>query len=338
MSVKKNDAMAMTLRLYDLKHKHTLVEKHYPTSFFDLDEGGIKEHTTYLDSFLGQGFYREIYFEGVHIGFGDVHLAHTLHLGFESDFETIEMHFTLKGKSTAHTSQFDKQISFSSNSHNLLYTNGLGGKMQWESQLFQLCEINLRPDFFTRFLPTDHLLFEQFRNAIEKGQSSLLHPQHYQINHQMYQIIEQIIHCDKKGVFKRLFLEAKVIELLLLQLEQFYGDQPYQGSLKRSDIDKIYAVRDFMVHNLDSTHSLLDLAHQVGTNDFILKKGFKELFGTTVFSFWAHEKMEHAKQLLAEQALTVSEVSERIGYKNQRHFSTAFKKKYGFSPSETVKG
>jgi AraC-like DNA-binding protein len=48
--------------------------------------------------------------------------------------------------------------------------------------------------------------------------------------------------------------------------------------------------------------------------------------------------MEYAKQLLSEQSLTVSEVSERIGYKNQRHFSTAFKKKYGFSPSETSKG
>ena len=337
-SVKKNDFMAMTLRLYDLKHKHTLVEKNYPTSFFDLEEGGIKEHTTYLDSVLGKGFYKEIYFDGVHIGFGDVRLAKALHLGFESNFETIEMHFTLKGKSTAHTSQFDKDISFSAHSHNLLYTNGLGGKMQWDAQPFQLCEINLRPDFFTRYLPEDHPLFAQFRNAIEKGKSSLLHPQHYQISHQMYQLIEQIITCEKKGMFKRLFLEAKVIELLLLQLEQFYGDEPYKGSLKQTDIDRIYAVRDYMMQNLDSTQSLLGLAHQVGTNDFILKKGFKELFGTTVFAFWAHEKMEHAKDLLSDEVLTISEVSERIGYKNQRHFSTAFKKKYGFSPREIQKG
>lgn len=329
--------MASILRIYDLKHKQTLVEKEYPSTLFGMEKEGIKEHTTYLNSFLGKGYYKEIYFEGVHIGFGNVHLAKALLLGFESNFETIEMHFTLKGKSTAYTSQFDRKISFGAHAHNLLYSNGLTGKMQWENEAFQLCEINLSPDFFARFLPKDHLLFDTFRNAIEKGKSSLLHPQHYQINHQMYQIIEQIIHCDKKGIFKRLFLESRVIELLLLQLEQFSEDSPYQGTLKRQDIDKIYAVRDFIIHNLTSTHSLLDLAHQVGTNEFILKKGFKELFGTTVFSFWANEKMEFAKQLLIEQEFTIGEVADRIGYKNPRHFSTAFKKKFGISPSNLSK-
>ncbi|WP_255493747.1 AraC family transcriptional regulator [Myroides sp. WP-1] len=326
--------MAMTLRLYDSKHKQTLVEKEYPSTYFDLGKDGIKEHTTYLNSFLGRGFYKEIYFDGIHIGFGDMQLAHKLLLGFDSNFETIEMHFTLQGKSTAYTSQFDRNISFNAHAHNLLYTNGLGGKMEWEHACFQQVEINLRPEYFAKFTPTDHPLFDQFRNAIAKGKSSLLHPEHYQINHQMYQIIEQIIHCDKKGIFKRLFLEAKVIELLLLQFEQFCDKLPYQGSLKQHDIDKIHAVRQYILQHLDSHYSLLDLAHIVGTNEFILKKGFKELFGTTVFSFWAHAKMEHAVHLLREGVLNISEISDQIGYKNQRHFATAFKKKYGVSPSQ----
>ncbi|WP_353120464.1 AraC family transcriptional regulator [Myroides odoratus] len=327
----------MTLRLYDIKHKHTIVEKEYPTSFFELEGGAVQESVTYLDSFMGRGYYKELYFDGVHIGIGNVKLAQKVLLGFESDFETIEMHFTMKGKSTARTSQFDQPVCFEAHSHNILYTNGLGGHMQWESEDFHLCEINLRPEFFKRFLPHDHHLFDRFRNAVEQGKSSLLHPEHYPINHQMYEILHQIIYCDKQGIFKRLFLEAKVIELLLLQLEQFYGESPYQGSLKKQEIDKIYAVRDFMLQNLDSTYSLVDLAHRVGTNEFILKKGFKELFGTTVISFWTHEKMEHAKTLLADQTLNISEISDRIGYKNQRHFSTAFKKKYGVSPSALYK-
>lgn len=323
----------MTIRLYDIKHKHTIVEKEYPTPFFEPEEEGIRERVTHLDSFMGRGYYKEIYFDGVHIGIGNVRLAQRLHLGFESDFETIEMHFTFKGKSTARTSQFDQNISFDAHSHNILYTNGLSGQMQWESEDFHLCEINLQPAFFKRFLPHDHLLFDRFRNAVEKGKSSLLHPTHYTINHQMYQLLEQIMHCEKKGAFKRLFLEAKVIELLLVQLEQFYGEAPYQGALKKQDIDKIYAVRDFMLQHLDCTHSLVDLAHRVGTNEFILKKGFKELFGTTVISFWTDQKMEYAKALLADQVFNIGEIADYVGYKNQRHFSTAFKKKYGLSPS-----
>lgn len=328
----------MTLRLYDLKHKHIVVEKEYPTSFFDTPDGTVKESITHLDSFMGRGYYKEIYFDGVHIGIGNVRLTQPVLLGFESDFETIEMHFTLKGSSRAQTSQFDQPISFDAHSHNILYTNGLGGRMQWESEDFHLCEINLRPEFFKRFLPSDHHLFDRFRQAVEKGKSSLLHPEHHIINHEMHQILNQIIHCDKKGIFKRLFLEAKVIELLLLQLEQFYGESHYQGSLKKQDLDKIYAVRDFMLDNLDCTYSLVDLAHQVGTNDFVLKKGFKELFGTTVISFWTNQKLEYAKKLLTDNNLNISEISDSIGYKNQRHFSTAFKKKYGVSPSVYMRG
>ncbi|QHC85138.1 AraC family transcriptional regulator [Empedobacter brevis] len=327
----------MALRLYDVKNNQILVEKEYPASFFDVDKNALKETTTYLNSSIGKGFYQEIYFDGVHIGFGDMHLPHKLLLGFETDFETIEMHFALKGKSTAQTTKFDRNISFDSHSHNIIYTNGLCGKMQWESDHFQICEINLSKSFFKRFLPHESQLFDKFKNAIEKGISSLLHQQHHQINHQMYQILEQIIQCKKKELFKRMFLEAKVIELLLLQLEQFHTASPYKGTLKRKDIDKIYVVRDFIVNNLNSSYSLIDLAHQAGTNEFILKKGFKEIFGTTVFSFWANEKMEYAKALLTEQHLTISEIAYLIGYKNQRHFSSAFKKKFGISPSQLYK-
>lgn len=102
---------------------------------------------------MGRGYYKEVYFDGVHIGIGNVRLAQKVVLGFESDFETIEMHFTFKGKSTARTSQFDQKVSFDAHSHNILYTNGLGGEMQWESEDFHLCEINLSQNSLSVFYP-----------------------------------------------------------------------------------------------------------------------------------------------------------------------------------------
>lgn len=331
------NTILMILKLYDANHHYTLIEKEYSSSYFNTTLQPVKENITYIDSFLGKGCYKELYFDGVHIGFGDAILPKPLQLGFESNFETIEMHFNLKGQNTARTPHFNKDICFTAHAHNILYTNGIHGKMKWENSPFQLCEINLEPSFFKKFLPQDSPIFERFRNSIEKGSSGLLNPQHHRISYQMYEIIEQIMQCKREGLFKKMFLESKVIELLLLQLEQFQTESPYVGSLKKQDIDKIYAVRNFIVQNINSTHSLIDLAHEVGTNDFILKKGFKELFGTTVFGFWADEKMEYAKQLLSNQQLNITEVSELIGYKNQRHFSSAFKKKYGIVPSQWMK-
>lgn len=327
----------MNLRLYDTEKQFTIIEKQYGSVYFDTDTNPVKENITHIDSFLGQGYYREIYFDGVHIGFGDALLSNALKLGFESDFETVEMHFTLKGKSEATSTNFNKDICFGTHSHNIIYANQMTGKMQWDSEVFQLCEINLTPAFFKKFLPTDHSLFDSFRNTIEKQNSNLLNPTHQYITHQMYEIIDQIMHCQRKGLFKKMFLEAKVLELLLLQLEQFDTGTLAKNSLTKKDIDKVYAVRDYILTHLDSTHTLVDLAHQVGTNDFILKKGFKELFGTTVFSFWADQKMQYAKELLLDQNLNISEIADSIGYKNPRHFSSAFKKKYGVSPSKFMR-
>lgn len=322
--------------MYDNEKNITLIEKEYPDWNISSEEG-IIERTTFIEHYFGKGFYKEIYFEGVHIGFGDTLLRNSVRLDFESDFETIEMHFALKGKSTVSTNVLDKSVSFTPHQHNIIYANGMCGKMLWESDQFQLCEINLAPEFFKKFLPLEHHLFDVFRNTMEKGKSGLLAKSHHPVSHKMYQIVDEIMNCERTGIFKRMFLEAKVIELLLLQLEQFTDNSFLNTSIKKVDVDKIYAVREFILQNLDAACSLIDLAHKVGTNDFILKKGFKELFGTTVFAFWNNAKMEQAKQLLTEQNMTVSEVSRQIGYKNPRHFSAAFKRQFGILPSQFKK-
>lgn len=326
----------MTLRLYDLEYHNVLMEKEYPQSFYT-NNHEIEESVTCLEHFIGNGVYKEIYFEGVHIAYGDAVLSNKIHLGFESDFETIEMHFALKGSSSARAEKFENEISFGAHRHNIIYANKICGEMKWESDQLQLCEINLAPSFFKKFLPPDHPIFDNFRNAVEKGSSGLIKKQHLLITNEMHEIIHQIINCQRQGIFKKMFLEAKVIELLMLQLEQFSEDSVSTLSIKKSDVDKIYAVREFILQNLDAGCSLIELAHNAGTNDFILKKGFRELFGTSVFAFWNDAKMEQAKELLIKENLNITEVSLLSGYKNQRHFSTAFKKKYGVLPSQLRK-
>lgn len=323
----------MTLRLYDEKIGQTLIEKEYPDTFF-LNDGDIRECITYLKPPYGSGFYHEICFGSVHIGFGNISLAHKLLLYFETDFDSVEMHFTLHGKSSAISENFQKTVSFESYQHNIIYAHHMRGKMEFDGSDMKLLEINLAPEFFKKFLPENSELFNTFRTAIEDQNSCLMAPDHHRISLEMYQILNDIMNCERKGAFKRIYLEAKVSELLLLQLEQFFKNESSKSSLIKRDEDKIYAIRDYILHNLHQTCSLIDLAHRFGTNEFTLKKGFKEVFGTTVFNFWNDTKMDQAKRLLLEGSLNISEISDRMGYKNPRHFSAAFKRKYNVIPSK----
>jgi AraC-like DNA-binding protein len=323
----------MTLRLYDEKLGRTLIERKYPNTYF-LNDGDIKECITHLKPPYGNGFYHEICFGNIHIGFGNISLENKMLLYFETDFDSVEMHFALKGKSSATSENFHKKVSFESYQHNIIYAHQMCGKMEFDGCETQILEINLAPDFFKKFLPEDSELFNVFRNSIDKQKSCLINPNHSRINLEMYQILNDIMNCGRKGIFKRIYLEAKITELLLLQLEQFLENENSKSSLLKKDEEKIYAVKDFIVNNLDKNCSLIDLAHQVGTNEFTLKKGFKELFGTTVFNFWNDTKMEQAKKMLIEGNLNINEISDIMGYKNPRHFSAAFKRKYNLIPSK----
>jgi AraC family transcriptional activator of pyochelin receptor len=68
-------------------------------------------------------------------------------------------------------------------------------------------------------------------------------------------------------------------------------------------------------------------------NEFKLKKGFKLLFGTTIFHYLREKRMEYARKLLLDCSLSVEEVAHKLGYEHAHHFSTAFKKFYKTCPS-----
>ena len=149
----------------------------------------------------------------------------------------------------------------------------------------------------------------------------------------MYGLIHDMHHSPYSGYFKGIYLEAKAIELFLLQVKQLEREDRTAGSkLKPGDIERLYAIRDFITEHFDQHVTITDLARKAGINQMKLKNGFKELFGMTVFGFLSDIRMGKAKQLLVEEKLLVGEVSDRIGYKHAHHFTAAFKKKFGVLP------
>jgi AraC-like DNA-binding protein len=44
--------------------------------------------------------------------------------------------------------------------------------------------------------------------------------------------------------------------------------------------------------------------------------------------------MEQAKHMLLEQGKTVGEAADQAGYRNAHHFTAAFKKYFGYLPSQ----
>lgn len=148
----------------------------------------------------------------------------------------------------------------------------------------------------------------------------------------------ELIHCAYKGAMKRLYMESKAMELIAWfarDEEEEVGGRSF--ALRPDDVDKLRAARELVLNHAEQPLSIKELALRVGINEFKLKKGFRTLFGTTVFELVRRERMEKALWLMESESLNVGETAVSLGYSNLSNFTTAFRKHYGCNPSEYLK-
>ena len=147
--------------------------------------------------------------------------------------------------------------------------------------------------------------------------------------------LEQIFQCPFQGKTKQIYLESKCLELIALKLEQLKDrDKRTDPScvLKPDDVERIHLAKAILTDHPNDPPSLMELARQVSLNDYKLKVGFRQVFGTTVFGYLHQHRMEMARQLLAKQRMNVKEVAQAVGYANQSRFAAAFRKQFGMNP------
>jgi AraC-like DNA-binding protein len=313
--------------LIKIKQEEEVIElrEHIPLK----SEKGYSEHKISA----GKGIYKDFLFKGIHIGYANFLFEENTKISYANNTEAIKMHFVLSGntmmRSEIQTHQFE------SYHHNLIYSPKSKTSWEWEANNeLQLFEVSLKIDFLKKYVSKKDPYISLFIDAIEKKIPSCLLNKNLKATSEMLVIIKKITDCEREGIYKKMFIEAKIIQLLLLQLEQLCCNNcPIKCQLKNSDTLKMYQIRNIILSNLTKPFSLKELANQVGTNECTLKKGFKTIFGTTIFGFLNDVKMEKAQNLLIEQELTITQVAELVGYKNATHFTTAFKKKYGTLPS-----
>lgn len=157
-------------------------------------------------------------------------------------------------------------------------------------------------------------------------------------NHDWHPRIRQIIHQIFNEQFSplagRLFLESKMLELIAILLELQHRGSSDQCYAAHKDEERIRYVRDLLEQHLVDPPSLARLARLAGTNEFALKKGFKQVFGMPVFQYLQQLRMTRAMELLRQGGQSVGAVAMAVGYENMSAFTRAFRQAHGTAPSE----
>ncbi|MBL7753363.1 MAG: helix-turn-helix transcriptional regulator, partial [Chitinophagaceae bacterium] len=66
-------------------------------------------------------------------------------------------------------------------------------------------------------------------------------------------------------------------------------------------------------------------------------KGFRELFGSSVYDFVQQERIRKAKLFLQEGRYSIQEIALELGFSNTSNFTNAFKRLTGQAPSSWQK-
>lgn len=103
---------------------------------------------------------------------------------------------------------------------------------------------------------------------------------------------------------------------------------------KHSDKTNIRKTIDFLWENYHTNYTLKDVADQANLSPHHFIKVFKAETGLTPFEYLLHVKIERAKEMLKYKNFSITEVCFKSGFQNVSHFSAAFKRKTGASPSE----
>ena len=76
------------------------------------------------------------------------------------------------------------------------------------------------------------------------------------------------------------------------------------------------------------------LAQEIGISRTQLYRSMKEITGLNPSDFVRTIRLRQAAELLKDKNLNITQVAYSVGFSSQTHFSSAFKKQYGISPTE----
>jgi AraC-like DNA-binding protein len=96
----------------------------------------------------------------------------------------------------------------------------------------------------------------------------------------------------------------------------------------------IHEALSYIEHNFQNDITVEDIADSCGLNRSYFGKIFKSAIGKSPQEFLLNYRMLKAAELLKLTKLSISDISNAVGYVNPLHFSRAFKNIYGIPPRD----
>ena len=193
-------------------------------------------------------------------------------------------------------------------------------------------------DYYTFLFPlknlsfrADDLLEDKLLEPLNSGHL-MINPR---INDTAKELCEQLIEVyEAKNDESESQLTAQIKTKIILL--QFILEMWERGFITENDTNGRNTVEKEMVSYIQQNYtgkiSLKEFSEQFHLSEKYISRYFKEHFHITLSQYVTYLRLEHAKQLLQDTDIPVTEVAMQSGYQNVSYFIRSFKKTYEISP------
>lgn len=152
------------------------------------------------------------------------------------------------------------------------------------------------------FVQEPSRIYGIFRNILEEGMNNSPHSMN--IMHSLFRALVYMIHQNRSIA------------------------KPYNHSYS-----SFIRCKDYIENNVNSMTQVSEIASSCNIDSSYMSRLFKKYMDCTPNQYLKKILVEQSLQLLSQSDMSIKEVAEKLGFSNQYHFSSFFKKNVHISPS-----
>lgn len=248
----------------------------------------------------------------------------------------VSLFFYLKGPA-ASVNGVNTPVSrpfISNNKSQFLYHDKEPVVLQWSAVgAVEFVEVRMKKEWLATLIAREPKEWAAFFHLYSLPGNILIANMPLILQKDLIHIINDIVRTSSRPAFLRpLLLEARTLELIAAFVEQLQAPHPHGPALEAHGKLALLAKKYIDNYKGKKQFTIISLAQSLDTNETTLKQAFKSTYGKTLFRYFQEKNMQAALEAL-QAGKSVGDTAAQCGYSYISHFSVAFKKEFGVSPS-----
>jgi AraC-like DNA-binding protein len=199
-----------------------------------------------------------------------------------------------------------------------------------DSKTFVLC-IFIDKKIIEQFAKKNHINFRDIDKITDSKKNTII--RFDRMSNESFHILADLRKLKVGGSVFDLNLNGTVQLLLSNYLKKMSNQRIILQTVNESDVANIVASQMFFIDNIkEHFPSIKLMASNANMSESKFKNLFKKITGITPNAFFMDNKLLLAKELLQENKLTISQVSDHFNFTNNSYFASKFKENFGLSP------